>query len=818
MLTKQFNCIIVILIVFLSVIVSVSAIWIDPSVDIQAGSFTLNTKALQNFSYLAIDANYTNLSWDGATFHNITYVTNVSSSRDIIELNGVCDLGNYTTDISFDVYAPSDWTVTPITIAWSNSSEQDIFSTSGSQFNTTHRRFTGTYNPDNDLTGMGWFSVNISISASNDTLEYNGYNFTDSLFQVYDLPPVSNVTSEYNTTFDSVNFTWSGVGEEIYYFNSSGANEWAINPSNLIDDDPETFARPGEVTFVYNLDENTCPGVDLGDIYSVALRMYAYDTGDTVTITPSYDDGAGDGNVFNPAINPAWSSWYDVTTDTNAPSPWSWNNISDMNVTLTASGINIWGGMVELRVQQYGDIGNTSIDRYVVVRSNDSYPDCPTDGDIVQNSTSTSYGIAHNFNESYFCVFSYNATTHSFSSPVRMPWGAIQFQCFNESNTTQAINFNIEITDEEATQVYTAYDVSNGHIISFSDIPYGEDTIIVISNSSYKIRTYYKDLYISNFYNFTFYLPPHTIPGGEGGGGSSEDENDTHLYYIKIIDAASNALPDANVVVKRYINATESYAEIGSMITGGYGYCSIYLIPNTLYKVFVNKTGYENKTDNWITDPENYGLGNPLIIQISPLSPNFPEATTYDEAITFDGYMTHAGIIFVNYTDSLNATISTNIRVFELVSDTTLYWDNRTSDSNFSFWVAGANTSLIHRVTLDLHHTTFGSMSPADYFDVGGFFRNLTSAAFFNALFITNYGTSPGGFGWSNIFGMFVLIVGLFAFGQRNSGVALLITGGLLAFINTIIGINLMGATIPALFVVMGVLVQWRNHRKESPR
>jgi len=252
------------------------------------------------------------------------------------------------------------------------------------------------------------------------------------------------------------------------------------------------------------------------------------------------------------------------------------------------------------------------------------------------------------------------------------------------------------------------------------------------------------------------------------------------------------------------------------MITGDYGYCSIYLVPNTLYKVFVNKSGYINKTDNWITDPENYGLGNPLIIQIALEIPVLPEIT-YNEAVTFNGYMDAAGIIYVNYTDSTNQTISTSIRVYALITNTTIYWDNRTSDSDFSFWVAGGNTSLIYRVELELHHTTFGVHSPTDFFDVGGFLRNLTSAAFFNALFVANYGTSPGGFGWSNLFGFFVLVVGVFAFGQRNSGVALLITGGLLAFINVIIGLNLLGGVIPILFIVMGVLIQWRNHRKETP-
>ena len=82
-------------------------------------------------------------------------------------------------------------------------------------------------------------------------------------------------------------------------------------------------------------------------------------------------------------------------------------------------------------------------------------------------------------------------------------------------------------------------------------------------------------------------------------------------------------------------------------------------------------------------------------------------------------------------------------------------------------------------------------------------------------MFDANFGSSPGGFGWSNILGFFVMLGILFGFDQRNSGVGIIITGGILLFINSVIGLSVIGTVIPILFIAFGILVQWRNQRRE---
>jgi hypothetical protein len=292
---------------------------------------------------------------------------------------------------------------------------------------------------------------------------------------------------------------------------------------------------------------------------------------------------------------------------------------------------------------------------------------------------------------------------------------------------------------------------------------------------------------------------------------------DTQLYFVRVVDGTSNSVADAKVIIKRYINTTAGYAEIGSMKTDGYGYASIYLVPNTLYKVFVSKTGFESRVDDWITDPVYYGLSYPKTIQMSLTESVYTNETTFNEAVTLAASMSDTGVITVSYSDTLEETISTCITIYYSDNLTAFHYDNRTGEDSFSFDVYDANTSLTYQVVFVIHHTTFGEQSVVLYI-VGGDspYSSLTNTTRFDNLFTANYGTSPGGFGWSNILGFFVMVAGLFSFGQRNTGVAMLVTGGILLFINFIIGLNVIGATIPILFIVLGILVQWRNHRKEA--
>ena len=166
------------------------------------------------------------------------------------------------------------------------------------------------------------------------------------------------------------------------------------------------------------------------------------------------------------------------------------------------------------------------------MRNNNSYPICPTDGYEVQNSTTGHYNTSVTFDEAYFSLFAYNDTTQSYSEHIEMEWGVLGLNTYNESNPSQEIGFNIEISDNAASITYTASDLTNTHYIDLNNIPYGDDTIFIISNSSYRQRIYYYDLVLNNFYNYTFYLPPVTNPVDPGSGDDGGNTTATILCLI----------------------------------------------------------------------------------------------------------------------------------------------------------------------------------------------------------------------------------------------------------------------------------------------
>jgi hypothetical protein len=123
-----------------------------------------------------------------------------------------------------------------------------------------------------------------------------------------------------------------------------------------------------------------------------------------------------------------------------------------------------------------------------------------------------------------------------YSSGLNISWGALGLSCYNESNPSQAIGFDIEITNSDASITYTAIDLTNTQYIDLNDIPYGDNTVIIITNSSYKLRTYYKDLTVNQFYNFSFYLPPLETESDDG------TEDGTLRTYTNVAEVTNSSV------------------------------------------------------------------------------------------------------------------------------------------------------------------------------------------------------------------------------------------------------------------------------------
>jgi len=135
------------------------------------------------------------------------------------------------------------------------------------------------------------------------------------------------------------------MATQTYYFNSydSENSNWS-DPANMVDGSTSTYsgAYSGEESNL--LDSNSCPGTDLGTIIKVEIRIYGYTESDGGNvpypiITPVFSGGNGDGHTITdlPDWSSAdWSSYADITSDTNAPGDWSWSDVQNMDMYVVA--------------------------------------------------------------------------------------------------------------------------------------------------------------------------------------------------------------------------------------------------------------------------------------------------------------------------------------------------------------------------------------------------------------------------------------------------------------------------------------------------
>jgi len=255
-------------------------------------------------------------------------------------------------------------------------------------------------------------------------------------------------------------------------------------------------------------------------------------------------------------------------------------------------------------------------------------------------------------------------------------------------------------------------------------------------------------------------------------------------------------------------NATTVYTNIDGM-------AYVYLIPNKIYSFNITASGYDNYYTSFMISPLREGYEFRLESSMDDFE--FMNETDFHSDIRFNGHIQGTNL-FVNYTDYDTNTSDTNIYVYEINStlgNLSLFGtDYRLGDNNFQVTFTGINITNCYQVILFLNHSTYGfhRMEFILCADVPG--RNITSKTIWDTLFDNNFGGNP--FGWSNTFAFFIMVATCFSFGQRNSGVGMMITGGVLVAINSIIGLNLINGTIPILFIGLGVLVQWSNHRREG--
>ena len=432
---------------------------------------------------------------------------------------------------------------------------------------------------------------------------YNVYNGTKLIYNDTNL---SMGTTYYYQAWSFTNWTDDAIVYHQYSINFDSAN----NRTNI----PPVFTSQIPVNnSIVDIDVNISIIIeDLdGDSFNWTIETWE-DIGNNSSPT---DSNGTKTCMITPTHNTTYA-WYVNVTD-----GYSWTNES-YNFTAQVTyvdpptdGVSLYD-TANYRLNLSWTNVNRS-DAVVVVQRNDTYATSATQsGNWIRQNSSTYF-----WNESwtetsggYFTIFSYNATasmySYNYTTPLGLdiPWGAIAVSVFNESNASQSIGFNIQITNEEGTETYTAYNQVNTLYLDLNDIPYGERTIVRIWNISYRERDSYYDFYQNNFYNLRFYLPALEIPpGGDPGGGSGDDPGGNEsfspqLYLITVVDEYDLSIEGAKVDFRRYFEDV-GFENISILYTDAIGQCNLYLIPNVLYKVFISKDGYTTEVSDWIPDP-----------------------------------------------------------------------------------------------------------------------------------------------------------------------------------------------------------------------
>jgi len=120
-----------------------------------------------------------------------------------------------------------------------------------------------------------------------------------------------------------------------YYFNSYKDNSGWTYPGKMVDNNLSNFAIASSKS-ILTLDSNTCTVAAGGRIYKVELRMYGKagignKTNNKTQLRPIFADGEGDNHLKQWTKTAAsWSDWYDITSDTNAPKRWSWDDVINL--------------------------------------------------------------------------------------------------------------------------------------------------------------------------------------------------------------------------------------------------------------------------------------------------------------------------------------------------------------------------------------------------------------------------------------------------------------------------------------------------------
>lgn len=574
-----------------------------------------------------------------------------------------------------------------------------------------------------------------------------------------------------------LNLTWiKGMGANNTYIERNTIPSWSRGVGTLVYNNTGTYYNDTELS--------------MNTLYYYQAWGHANWTEDTITYNQYSSDYGSNSNTtqnVDPPYNGASS--YDAGTLT-------------VNLTWTT--------------------GNNS-DYDVVVQNNNSYPGSPSDGWVRQNNSanSSNYFNVSITSTTYFTVWSYNETAQLYSSVgLDIPWGAMVLSCYDENHPQNGLTFNIEISNSDFTTTYAATGLTNFHTIDLMEIPYGSDTIFLVSSSDYESRTYTHDTFVNTFYNFTFYLPP-ALPSG-GTGDPDYDENETYAedYIIRVVGPLTEYGSDppiggALVTISKYINETEDYEEVFSDTTAANGEVDVPLVPGTLYHIVVTHDDYYDGDDHWTPTEIVFSDDRYRVIRLEPLSGGDIPGVDYDvfwDTITFTGVMNDIdglnGTITVEYNDGNSSTLDTQIYIYEhyLGVKTLVATVSNISENSFSYTTGVINTTRVHSIVLYFNNSAnFDVDSPISIQILNINIWTTHDPSSFEERARSIFGDM--GFMYAAIISAFLAIMALVMFGPHNTGIGILASGFVLGLTNLIFTMLFTGSYNATLTLLIPVIV-----------
>lgn len=130
-----------------------------------------------------------------------------------------------------------------------------------------------------------------------------------------------------------------------YCFNSYSSSTWDAAPTNIVDCSTSTGTADNNNGHYVHFDASEYTSGGSGTITKVETRVYyknnwssSQTTRNNVARLQPYFAGTNAGDTHNDSVGnhstAAWSATFDITSDTNAPSTWTWADVANLDMRL----------------------------------------------------------------------------------------------------------------------------------------------------------------------------------------------------------------------------------------------------------------------------------------------------------------------------------------------------------------------------------------------------------------------------------------------------------------------------------------------------